>query len=46
MAEPETSRRACRDSDKTNKQRKFTLDEALQELLEFANEINYSDLSD
>ena len=46
MAELETSRRACSDSDKTNKHRKFTLDEALQELLEFDDEINYSDLSD
>ena len=46
MAELETSRRACDDSDKTNKHRKFILDEALQELLEFDDEINYSDLSD
>ena len=46
MLELEPSSRADSDSDKTNKHHKYTLDEALQAVLEFDDESDYSDLSD
>ena len=44
MIESETSRGS--ENDKHNKQHKYTLDEALQAVLEFNDESDYSDLSD
>ena len=44
MAELETSSRAGRDSDKTNKPHKYTPDKVLQARLEFDDERYYSNL--
>ena len=44
MIELETS--SSSDNDKHNKHHKHTVDEALQVVLEFSDEIGYSDLSD
>ena len=44
MIELETS--SSSDNDKHNKHHKYTVDEALQVVLEFSDEIGYSDLSD
>ena len=46
MLELETSRRAGSGSDKTNKDHKYTLDEALQVMLGFVDESNNCYLSD
>ena len=43
MIELETS--SSNDNDKYNKHHKYTLDEALQAVLEFNDESDYSDLS-
>ena len=45
MLELETSSRAGSDSDKTNIHHKCTLEEALQAVLKFDDESDYSDLS-
>ena len=44
MIELETS--SSSDNDKHNKHHKYTVDEALQVVLEFSDEIGYLDLSD